>query len=170
MNLSRRKAIEYALTRWAELSAFLDDGELLLDNNDIESRFKDIKLGMKNCLFVQSDRGGEALAGFYTLIVNAERYGLNPYDYVADILRKISAGWSQAKLDELLPWNWRPDMAERPLPTDVDYIEDELAAEEIVARLGLSAKVDIRLPADLGISPSTPSKPPAPPGESILLQ
>ena len=138
------KAKNYGLERWSKMTAFLDDGALDLDNNSIESRFKDLKLGMKNSLFIQSDRGGNALVGFLTLVVNCQRNGFNPYDYIADILRKIARGWPQSRLDELLPHNWDPSKAEGPLTTVSDYLEVGMTADELVDRLGIRDKVTIR--------------------------
>ena len=71
------KAIAYTLDRWQEITLFLRDGGIEVDNNRIESIFKDVKLGLKNFLFVQSDIGGEALAGFYSLIKTCELHGVN---------------------------------------------------------------------------------------------
>lgn len=37
-------------------------------------------------LFVQSELGGEALAGFYSLIVTCNMHGINPQEYISDVL------------------------------------------------------------------------------------
>ena len=54
------------------------------------------------------------------------------------------SGWPQSKLDDLLPWNWQPERAEKPLPADRLYQELMMEPEELVARLGISDKVEIR--------------------------
>lgn len=45
------KAMRYAMERWDKLSAYLQDGSLLIDNNQIENAIRPIALGRKNYLF-----------------------------------------------------------------------------------------------------------------------
>ena len=52
------EAIRYALARWNELSRFLNDGRIELDNNPVERAIRPIALGRKNHLFAGSDGGG----------------------------------------------------------------------------------------------------------------
>lgn len=40
-------AIRYALTRWSDLSRFLDDGRIELDTNTVERAIRPITLGRK---------------------------------------------------------------------------------------------------------------------------
>lgn len=45
------EAIRYALSRWQDLTRFIDDGRIELDNNIVERATRGIKLGRKNaCL------------------------------------------------------------------------------------------------------------------------
>ena len=46
-------------------------------------------------------------AAMYSLIVTAKMNGVDPQAWLADILSRI-AGHPAHRLDELLPWNWRP--------------------------------------------------------------
>ncbi len=64
-------------------------------------------LGRKNFLFAGSDAGGEILADAMTVIETAKLSGLNPESYLADLLTRIRH-YDQARLDDLLPWNWKP--------------------------------------------------------------
>jgi hypothetical protein len=32
--------------------------------------------------------------------------GIDPYAYLADVLSRLVDLWPNARLDELLPWNW----------------------------------------------------------------
>lgn len=67
-------------------------------------------LGRKNFLFVGHKRAGENLAVLYTLVGSCELNGINPYDYLVDVLQRI-ATHPAAKIDELLPDRWRPEQA-----------------------------------------------------------
>jgi transposase len=60
-------AIRYALSRWAQLTRYRDDGRLEIDNNAAERAIRAIALGRKNWLFAGSDDGGERAAVIYSL-------------------------------------------------------------------------------------------------------
>ena len=101
------KAIHYMLKRWPAFTLFLDDGRVCLSNNAAERGLRGIALGRKSWLFCGSDRGGERAAAMYSLIVTAKMNGIDPQAWLADVLARIAAHPAQ-RLDELLPWNWRP--------------------------------------------------------------
>jgi len=48
------EAIRYALSRWAGLSLFLDDGRIEIDNNIVERAVRPLALNRKNALFAGS--------------------------------------------------------------------------------------------------------------------
>ena len=104
------KAIDYMLKRWAAFSRFLADGRICLTNNAAERALRGIALGRKSWLFAGSDRGGERAAFMYSLIVTAKLNDVDPQAWLADVLARIADHPAQ-KLDELLPWNWRPQSA-----------------------------------------------------------
>ena len=52
------RAIRYALTPWAGLTVFLDDGRVEIDSNVVERAIRPIALNRKNALFAGSDQGG----------------------------------------------------------------------------------------------------------------
>jgi transposase len=64
-------------------------------------------LGRKNFLFAGSDAGGEIVTDAMTIIETATLSGLNPQDYLADVLAWIN-DHIITRLGELLPWNWKP--------------------------------------------------------------
>ncbi|GAN69736.1 transposase [Acetobacter orleanensis NRIC 0473] len=63
--------------------------------------------GAKNYLFAGSDAGGDNIADAMTLIESAKLSGLNPQDYLADVLTRINEHKIN-RLHELLLWNWQP--------------------------------------------------------------
>ena len=100
-----------------------------------------MKLGLKNYLFVQSDLGGEALAGFYSLIMTCELHDINPQGYLADILIRLANGHPSSDIDSLLPWNWTADEDRLKVESSDEYIEQEYPAELLIEKLGLSNKM-----------------------------
>jgi transposase len=101
------QAIRYALNRWVGLVRFLDDGRIEIDSNTVERAMRPIALGRKSWLFAGSDRGGQRAAVMYSLIVTAKLNDVDPQAWLADVLARI-AEHPAHRIDELLPWNWRP--------------------------------------------------------------
>jgi hypothetical protein len=101
-------AIRYALARWPALSRFLDDGRIELDNNPVERAIRPVALGRKNHLFAGSDGGGERWAMVSSLIATAKLNGIEPYAYLQDVLQCMVDGHPINRIDDLLPWNWKP--------------------------------------------------------------
>jgi transposase len=101
------KAIDYMLKRWTAFTRFLDDGRICLSNNAAERALRGVALGRKSWLFAGSDRGGRRAAAMYSLIVSAKMNDIDPQAWLADVLARI-ADHPANRLDELLPWNWRP--------------------------------------------------------------
>ena len=104
------KAMDYMLKRWPSSTRFLDDGRACLSNNAAERGLRGIALGRKSWLFAGSDRGGERAAAMYSLIVSANMNDIDPQAWLADVLARI-ASHPASRLDDLLPWNWRPHRA-----------------------------------------------------------
>jgi hypothetical protein len=101
------KAIDYILKRWDAFTLFLNDGRVCLSNNAAERALRGIALGRKSWLFCGSDRGGQRAAAMYSLIVTAKMNNVDPQAWLADVLARI-ANHPVHRLDELLPWNWKP--------------------------------------------------------------
>lgn len=99
------KAVRYALDQWNELSVFLDDGAIPMDNNATEGELRSLTIGRKNWLFVGSSRGGEVAATMYSLVSSASRHMFDVWAYVDDCLRKLGGG--STDYESLLPDVWR---------------------------------------------------------------
>jgi transposase len=100
-------AARYALSRWQALSRYVDDGRLEIDNNPAERALRSVALGRKNWLFAGSDRGGERAAAIYSLIETAKLNGVDPEAWLRSTIARI-ADHPARRIDELLPWNYRP--------------------------------------------------------------
>jgi transposase len=98
------EAIRYALSRWAGLGFFLDDGRVEIDNNTVERAIRPIALNRKNALFAGSDGGAEHWAVIASLIETCKLIEVEPQGYLADVITRIVNRHPQSRLDELLPW------------------------------------------------------------------
>ena len=99
--------IDYMLRRWNRFTRFLDDGRICLTNNAAERALRGFALGRKSWLFAGSERGANRAAVMATLITTAKLNDVDPQAWLADVLARI-ADIPQARVHELLPWNWRP--------------------------------------------------------------
>jgi transposase len=99
--------IDYMLRRWNRFTRFLDDGRICLTNNAAERALRGFALGRKSWLFAGSERGADRAAVMATLITTAKLNDVDPQAWLADVLARI-ADIPQARVHELLPWNWRP--------------------------------------------------------------
>ena len=106
-NASITKAIEYCLKRWTALTRYLDDGNLPIDNNWAENQMRPWALGRKNWLFAGSLESGQRAANVMSLIQSARLNGLDPYAYLADVLRRLPTH-PDSQIDALLPHCWKP--------------------------------------------------------------
>jgi transposase len=98
------EALRYALSRWAGLSLFLDDGRIEIDSNVVERAIRPLALTRKNALFAGSDGGAAHWAVIASLIETCKLIGVEPRAYLADVISRIVNGHPQSRLDELLPW------------------------------------------------------------------
>ena len=106
-NADITKAIEYCLKRWQALTRYLDDGNLPIDNNWAENQMRPWALGRKNWLFAGSLESGQRAASIMSLIQSARLNGIDPYAYLADVLRRLPTH-KDKDIDELLPHIWKP--------------------------------------------------------------
>ncbi len=97
-------AIRYALTRWAGLSLFLEDGRVEIDSNTVERAIRPLALNRKNALFAGSDGGAEHWAVIASLIETCKLNGIEPHGYLTDVIARIVNAHPMSRLDELLPW------------------------------------------------------------------
>jgi transposase len=98
-------AISYALSNWAALVRYSDDGDLEIDNNGAERSLRPIAVGRKNWMFYGSDNGGRTAAVLSTFIATCKRLRTDPFAYLRDVFQRISAHPTN-RLDELLPDQW----------------------------------------------------------------
>jgi len=104
------KGVRYALDRWEELTNFLKDGKLKIDNNDAENNIRPFAIGRKNWMFKGSPRGAKAGACFYSLIETCKANGIDPSKYLNYLFLKIPHCQSTEDYRKLLPYNISPEL------------------------------------------------------------
>lgn len=101
------KALNYAWEQRVPMLRYLRDGRYEIDNNQIENQMRPIALGRKNYLFAGSHEGAKRAAVIYSLLNSCKINGVNSYDWLRDVLRKVHL--QGVSVNELMPHNWKPD-------------------------------------------------------------
>ena len=101
-------AIRYLLNHRVALMRFLDDGVVPIDNGIVERLHRRPAVGRRNYLFAGSHAGGERAAIAYSILGTCQLLGVNPLDYLADILPRLARdGVTLGTVDDLLPDAWK---------------------------------------------------------------
>jgi hypothetical protein len=113
------EAIGYVRNQWDALTRFLDDWRLRLDNNPAERQLRRVAIGRKNWLFAGSEAGAERTCVLYTILASCRLHGINPYDYLRDVLVRVGSHPARDVLD-LAPKTWKqklqqPDGRQAPV-------------------------------------------------------
>ena len=98
-------AIDYALGQWRTLEIYLADGRVEIDNNLVENAIRPTAIGKKNWLFVGEADAGQRSAIIYTVIETCRRQGLNPYQYLRDVLSRLP-NMTNHQIPEVIPATW----------------------------------------------------------------
>jgi transposase len=101
------KAARYALNEWEALTRYLEDGRLEIDNNLTENAIRPSAVGKKNWLFIGHPDAGWRAAVIYTVIASCRRHGIEPWEYLRDVLQRLPA-LKQSEITTLLPSRWKP--------------------------------------------------------------
>ena len=101
------KAIAYARKQWPALIRPLDDPSLALDNNEAERRLRLVAMGRNNFVCVGSREAGHRLAIAQTMTTMCSLHGVNPTEWLTDVLQRISTT-PATDMASLLPQNWAP--------------------------------------------------------------
>jgi transposase len=99
------KALNYFQSLAPYLPNYLSHPEARLDNNVAERGLRPLTIGRKNWLFVGSEDSGRSAATILSLVQTCRNLGINPQEYLEDILRRIM-GLPAKRINELLPDNW----------------------------------------------------------------
>jgi hypothetical protein len=108
------KAIYYLVARYNKIYLYLEDGRLEIDNNLIENSIRPVALGRKNYLFAGSHAGAQRAAIVYSLLGSCKLQGINPNEYLQDVLQRLP-DHPINQLKDLLPPYWKKTDAS-PVP------------------------------------------------------
>jgi transposase len=100
-------AARYALNQWDALQLYLQDGRIPIDNNQVESAIRRPAMGRRNWLFLGSPDAGWRSAVIYSIVGSCRRRGIEPLEYLTDVLRRLPA-MKASEVKDLVPAHWKP--------------------------------------------------------------
>ena len=98
-------ALGYIINLIPHLKGYTSDAWAHIDNNVAERAIRPLAIGRKNWLFIGSEASGKSAAVIISLIQTCRGLGVNPRDYLEDVMRRLMSH-SYQKLHELLPDHW----------------------------------------------------------------
>jgi transposase len=99
------KAVAYCLKLWGGLVTYTTDGRLNIDNNLVENAIRPVAIGRKNYLFAGSHEAAQRSAMLYSLFGTCKLHGINPFEWMKDVLQRIPA-YPVNQVAQLLPHKW----------------------------------------------------------------
>jgi transposase len=97
-------AIGYALSNWAALMRYTEQGYLAIDNNLAERTLRQVALGRNNWQFCGSPEGGRTAAALYSVVGTCKHLGVDPFVYLREALPGLSALGEKPSEEALTCW------------------------------------------------------------------
>lgn len=86
------EALNYLQHFWKELTAFVSDGALPIDNNIAERTVRCMTTARNNSLHFGSDVGAEMAATYHSIISTVKLHGKSVWNYLGEFFKKIFEG------------------------------------------------------------------------------
>ncbi|HXO24303.1 MAG TPA: IS66 family transposase [Streptosporangiaceae bacterium] len=98
------EAVGYALSNWAALMRYTEQGYLAIDNNLAERVLRQVVVGRANWQFCGSAEGGRTAAALYSVVGTCKHLGIDPFDYLRDVLPALFGLGERPGEEVLAPW------------------------------------------------------------------
>jgi hypothetical protein len=98
------EAVGYALSNWAALMRYTEQGYLEIDNNLAERTLRQVVVGRNNWQFCGSAEGGRTAAALYSVVGTCKHLGLDPFAYLRELLPALYALGDDPPKEALAEW------------------------------------------------------------------
>lgn len=115
------KALAYIRDRREELKVYLSDADVPIDTNHLERALRVVPMGRKNWMFCWTELGARHIAMMQSLLTTCRLQGVDPYDYLVDVLQRISQH-PASRVEELTPRRWKELYVANPLRSPLHEI------------------------------------------------
>lgn len=96
----------YLINHEQPLRRYCEDGHLTIDNNECERALRPMLVGRKNWLFFGNERGDKTGTMIYSILRSVKRHNLNEFEYINDILTRLTDHSSVETLYDVIPDHW----------------------------------------------------------------
>jgi transposase len=100
------KAVRYFLKEYTAMVGYLRDGRFEIDNILVENDVRPSAVGRKRWLFIGHPQAGWRSAVIYTIIQSCRRRGINPQEYLTDVLQRLPSMMA-SQVRDLTPSRWK---------------------------------------------------------------
>ena len=90
-NKLMESAVKYLLNQWKTLENYIRDGRVQISNNLCEQRMRTVKINLKNCQNIGSERAAENAAFIFSLTESCTLNGISPENYLERIFNCITS-------------------------------------------------------------------------------
>ncbi len=90
---------------------YLENGIFEIDNNLCENSIRPVAVGRKRWLFLGHPDAAWRSAVIYSIIMSCRRRGINPQEYLTDVLSRLPSIKASEVID-LLPGRWKPKIVD----------------------------------------------------------
>jgi transposase len=115
------EAVGYALSNWAALMRYTEQGYLAIDNNLAERALRQVVVGRANWQFCGSAEGGRTAAALYSVVGTCKHLGIDPFAYLREVLPPLFALGPAPEEEQLLEWlpdRWLRRRGQGPSPCE----------------------------------------------------
>lgn len=99
-------AISYFRNNWEQATRFLLHGKLPLDNSATERIIRPLAIGRNNWLHAGSENGATWMGILYSIITTCKLNGIDPHEYLADVLMRLPLRPQRSDITDLTPIGW----------------------------------------------------------------
>ncbi|HEX5273125.1 MAG TPA: transposase, partial [Gemmataceae bacterium] len=98
------EAVGYALSNWAALMRYTEQGYLAIDNNLAERALRQVVVGRANWQFCGSAEGGRTAAALYSVVGTCKHLGIDPFAYLREALPALFGLGEEPPTGALMEW------------------------------------------------------------------
>ncbi len=131
-NKKLKDALVYVTNQRENLSKFINDGKIPIDNSRAERAIRPFAVHRKNWLFADTVAGAKANAVWYSIIESAKANNLNINKYILYLLStlpQLEGEQEETSLEKYLPWSTK--LPEDILNYDEEYKELNIEDEKV---------------------------------------
>ena len=112
-NSTLGEALKYFLDEYEASRGYLENGRFEIDSNSAGNYIRPAPVDRRRRLFISHPEVGWSSAAIYSVLISCRRRGLEPQEYLADVLGRLPS-MKITQVNEPLPAHWKPASPNTP--------------------------------------------------------